>query len=293
LYLGLSSLVLSLFTGIPAVILGLVALRRIRRGWPPLRGASLAGWGIVTGLIGMCLLTPLVIGFTQTMGSRIQEVASLASPGLKPLARAIDEDEANREASLDNLEELAGAMWEYLRRNGQFPPAALADPVGRPLLSWRVAILPYLNDPEAAELYRAFKLEEPWDGPNNRPLLQCMPERFALPRREAPRGHTYYQVLTGPQTAFEAPRGQPIEDFTDALEETLLIVEAAQAVPWTKPDDLPVTPNGPLPHFGGHYNGGFHAAFADGSVDYLSAGTDARTLWALITRAGGEQIPRP
>src|SRR5262249_53014123 len=155
------------------------------------------------------------------------------------LAQEIEDPEVvNREASLDNLEELAEALRNYARQNGRLPPAALTDPAGKPLLNWRVAILPYLNDAAAADLYRQFKLDEPWDGPNNKKLLARMPDYFALPGRPQPQGHTCYQVLTGPQTAFENPHGQPVEDFTDPLEDTFLVVEADAAVPWTKPDDL-------------------------------------------------------
>jgi hypothetical protein len=292
--LGLSSLVFNLFTGIPAVLLGIIALIRIRRSWPPLRGAHLAGWGIATGLTGIFIVTPLLIGFTSAVLTEIDDLAMSNSLGLQQLGQGVEDPEvANREASLDSLQELAQGLRSYARQHGHLPPAALTDLAGKPLLSWRVAVLPYLNDPDATELYREFKLDEPWDGPSNKKLLLRMPEFFALPGRITPPGFTYYKVLTGSQTAFENPRGQPIEDFTDPLEDTFLVVEAATAVPWTKPGDLDWVPNGPLPPFGMHYDGGFHAAFADGSVDFVPPGTNAETLRGLITRNGGEDVQRP
>jgi hypothetical protein len=292
--LGLSSLVFNLFTGIPAVVLGLLALARIRRSWPPLGGARLAGWGIVLGLLGIFVVTPLMIGFTWTVLTTVPEDAEPGPSSLPPRGPAIDDaEEANREASLDNLENLAGALWDYQRQHQHFPPAAFSEPAGKPLLSWRVALLPYLNNPEAAELYREFKLHESWDGPHNQRLLPRMPKVFALPGRAAPAGRTYYRVVTGPHTAFEDPRGQRVEDFTDALEDTLFIVEATAAVPWTQPDELSWTPNGPLPRFGTHYNGGFHAAFGDGSAGFVPPWIDSRTLRGMITRNGGEHVQRP
>jgi hypothetical protein len=293
--LGLSSLVFNLFTGIPAVLLGLVALVRIRRGRPPLRGTGLAGWGIATGLIGTFVLAPLVLGFTWAVWTgTVDDMGIIDALGLPQFGPGVEDPEvANREASLDNLEDLAEALRSHMRQHNHLPPAALTDPAGKPLLSWRVAILPYLNDPDAAELYREFKLDEPWDGPNNKKLLARMPDYFALPGRDAPPGYTHYQVVVGPGSAFEDPRGQRSEDFTDPLEDTFLVVEAATAVPWTKPEDLSWTPNGPLPAFGRHYDGGFHAAFANGSADYIPPGTTARTLRGMITRNGGEDVLWP
>ncbi len=295
LVLGLLSLVLGLLTGVPAVAFGIFALLHIQRRGSSLQGTRLAGWGIASGLIGIFIITPLMIGFTVAVLDEIAEDEVLSSLfGFQPSAPEMEDPElAHREASLDNLEDLAEALRGYARQHGHLPPAALTDPAGKPLLSWRVAILPYLNDPDATELYRAFKLDEPWDSPHNQKLLARMPDYFALPGRTTPPGTTCYQVLTGEQTAFEDPKGQRVEDFTDPLEDTFLIVEAETAVPWTKPVDLTWTPNGPLPDFGKHYEGGFHAAFVDGSVDFLPAWIDVATLRGLITRNGGENVLRP
>jgi hypothetical protein len=293
--LGLLSLVFNVFTGIPAVMLGAVALVRTRGDRPRFKGAGLAGWGMTTGLIGIFIVTPLVVGLTRAVTTRVWGAASLHLPaGLDDVPVELpDRERADREASMDNLGILGDGMLNYEAQNHRFPPAAFSQPAGKPLLSWRVAILPYLNDPEAAELYREFKLDEPWNGPHNFKLLERMPAILELPGRPAPRGHTYYQVLTGPRTAFESPRGQRVEDFTDPPEDTFLIVEAAIAVPWTKPDDLRFHPNGLLPPFGRHYGGGFHAAFADGSVDYIEPDTDTEWLRAMVTRNGGERMLPP
>lgn len=293
--LGLLSLVFNVFTGTPAVILGSVALLRTRGDRPRYKGADLAGWGITTGLIGIFIITPLAVSLFRTVTTTVWGAASVQLPDVledAPLELP-DRERADREASMDNLEDLANAMLNYEAQNHRFPPAALSQPPGRPLLSWRVAILPYLNDPEAAELYREFKLDEPWNGPHNFKLLERMPAILELPGRPALRGQTYYQVLTGPRTAFEDPRGQRAQDFSDPLEDTLLIVEAAAPVPWTKPDDLRFHPNAPLPAVGRHYGGGFHAAFADGSVDYIDAQTDVEWLKAMVTRNGGERVLPP
>ena len=79
----------------------------------------------------------------------------------------------------NNLKQVGLAMYNYREAHGRFPAPAIQGPDGKPLLSWRVAILPYLSE---NELYQSFKLDEPWDSPHNKPLLERMPQLFAPPR---------------------------------------------------------------------------------------------------------------
>jgi hypothetical protein len=134
----------------------------------------------------------------------------------------------------------------------QYPPHAVCDKDCRPLLSWRVLLLPYLDH---GELFQHFKLDEPWDSPHNLRLLQEMPPVYSLPDgwfRTPKEPHaTFFQVFVGPGAAFEGFKGKNIkEDFPDGPSRTLLIVTAAEAVPWTKPADLEYAPGQPLPELG-------------------------------------------
>src|SRR5207248_9630603 len=90
--------------------------------------------------------------------------------------------------------------------------------------------------------------------------------------------------------AFGGRQGLRFADFRDGTSITLLVVEAARAVPWTKPEDLEYAPGRPPPAVGGIFKGGFHAAMADGSARFFPATIDAGTLRALVTRNGGEQV---
>ena len=81
-----------------------------------------------------------------------------------------------------------------------------------------------------------------------------------------------------------------ITDMTDGTSNTLMVAEAAEPVIWTKPDDLAFDPDKPLPKLGGHFPGGFNAAFMDGSVRFLHQTMSEKTLKALITRNGGEVV---
>jgi hypothetical protein len=197
---------------------------------------------------------------------------------------------AARMQSQNNLKQMSLAMLNYHDAQNHFPAAAICDRNGKPLLSWRVALLPYL---EQQPLYTQFKLDEPWDGPNNIKLLGQMPKVYNCPSAQTPANETVYQVFVGNGAIFETTRGLRIPDITDGLSNTLLIVEANQSVPWTKPDDLPYNPNGPLPRLGGHSPNGFNAAAADGSTRFIPNNTPEQTLRSLITRNDGMAVPFP
>jgi hypothetical protein len=194
---------------------------------------------------------------------------------------------ANRMQSQNNLKQMALAFHNFNDVNGKCPAAAIASADGKPLLSWRVAILPYL---EAGELYKEFKLDEPWDSAHNKKLLAKMPLLYAQPGTKTKEPYTtFYQVFVGKDTPFvdgKAPRIPTT--FTDGTSNTIMLVEAAEAVPWTKPEDLPYDAEKPLPKLGGKT--GFIVAFWDGSVRMLSKDIDEKTLRALITPNGGEVI---
>jgi hypothetical protein len=158
-----------------------------------------------------------------------------------------------------------------------------------------VLVLPYLEREGKAEpgLFQQFKLDEPWDSPHNRRLMERIPKVFAPPEGIAtPEPYTtYYQVFVGKGTAFEGCKGISLADFPDGLETTFLIVEAGAAVPWTKPEDLAYAPDQPLPELGAMSPHRFGAAMANCEVVFVPKSKPEETLRALITRNGGERVP--
>jgi Protein of unknown function (DUF1559) len=196
-----------------------------------------------------------------------------------------------RAKTIDNLKRLSLAMFNFVSANqGRFPAAAIRKD-GKPPLSWRVALLPYLDVYRGARLYQKFRLGEPWDSTHNKALLEEMPSEYeAVAGSAAAPYSTYYQGLVGPGALFDENEGTRIEDVTDGLQWTLMFVEAAEPVPWTKPEDLSFDKTKPLPKLGGQFEDGFYVAFVDGSVRILSRKIAPETLRALIMRSDGEVI---
>ena len=281
----LSLFVCSLFTGIPAIIMGALGLRAIGASEGRIQGRGLAITGLVTGGLSL-LLTPVAIFL-------------LLIPAVGTVRQS-----ANKIASSNNLKQISLGLIEYGSSYGSLPPAGLPSPTNpsgkEALLSWRVAILPYI---EQNNLYSQFKLDESWDGPNNSRLIPLMPKTYALPGdTTAPPGYTYYRVFVGEHTAFPPPRsGDPFggpphgarypNDFLDGTSNTILVVEAATAVPWTKPDaELSFDPIGPLPPLGGHFTGGFQAAMGDGAVRMVPSAVSQQTLRNAIQLDDGNVL---
>lgn len=199
---------------------------------------------------------------------------------------------ANRTQSTNNLKQIALAMHNYHDVNKGLPPAAIYSKDGtKPLLSWRVAILPYI---EQQSLYQQFKLDEPWDSPANKKLLAQMPQTYATPGVTTKEPFTtFYRSFVGKGTMFEGPNGIRFTDVTDGMSNTLMVVEASDAVPWTKPDELTYDAKQKLPPLGKISPAVFLAALGDGSVRAISKKVKEPTLRALITRNGNEVINDP
>jgi hypothetical protein len=216
-------------------------------------------------------------------------VAAPADPAQEPAGRKTEADQKARVRSLGNLKEVALAMHNIAASTDQmrFPAAAIRKD-GEPLLSWRVAILPYLGQ---KSLYDKFHRDEPWNSPHNKALLNQMPDIYApVNRIDEPRGSTYYQVSTGAGALFEDELGPNLLDIKDGTSNTFLVVEAGSPVPWTKPEDISFDKTKPLPKLGRQFDDGFHVAFADSAVRFLSRKIAPEVLRALITRSGGEIV---
>ncbi len=227
------------------------------------------------------------------LGNVTQVTASL--PADLPFATAYlaakqkTQQAAALQQSANNLKQIGLAMHNYHDANGSFPPAAVCDKTGKPMLSWRVLILPYI---EEDALFKQFKLDEPWDSENNKKLLTKMPKVYAIPGKGNLLGtDTHYRVFVGNGAGFDWLTGGKIQNISDGTSNTFMCVTAETAVPWTKPEELEFDPEKDMTKLVGLVvNGKMQAAYFDGSVRTLKKIPDKATLNALITRAGGEVI---
>jgi len=193
-------------------------------------------------------------------------------------------------ASTNHLKQIALGLLSYENRKKSFPPAAIYDDSGKPLLSWRVAILPYVD---AESLYDQFDLTQPWDSPQNKPLIDKMPEVFRCPASKSPAGTTVYLTPRADLSVFPGgPKGTPIRQIIDGTSRTIGVVEVNDelAVPWTKPDDWKVDPDAPTRGLGGHFPGVILATFCDASSHALPTNINPDAMRALLTRNGRELV---
>jgi prepilin-type processing-associated H-X9-DG protein len=205
---------------------------------------------------------------------------------------------AYRARSTTNLKRIGLAMHNYHDVHGHFPPAVVMGPDGKTRHSWRVELLPFIED-GGQQLYSWYKLDEPWDSENNKRVLEKMPDVFRDPADHSGSFYSSYYVLTGKGTAFDGLNGVRVRDFRDGTANTLMAVEAKRDIPWTKPEDIPYDRDKELPKFGGfRTDDGFNMLFCDGSVRFIMNSIDKELLKQLIERNDGhapdrESLPMP
>lgn len=255
---------------------------------------AMAGWGV-----GVMKAAKVTVDGANVVATADVPYADEFARFVAVLPKSIGVARANAKAT-NNLKQLALAFHNFESTNAFFPSdVAFGDK--NPAMSWRVQILPYIEQDNA---YRQLDATKAWDDAANLKVLEAMemPKVFEVPGRPAPKGHTYFRVFSYPKGAKgndrpifdEARRGVRFADITDGSSNTFLIVEAGEAVPWYKPDVLAYDGKLPLPQLGDKTADLFLVAMADGSVRSLRPSkVGEQTLRALITRAGGEPVALP
>lgn len=197
-----------------------------------------------------------------------------------------------------NLKQIGLGLQIYADIYGCFPPAYIADADGKPMHSWRVLILPYI---EQKPVYDLYDFSEPWDGPRNRLLAKQIPPCFQCPSDPPLPGtaNTSYVAITGAETIWAGDSAAGFDDISDSTSNTLAVVEiASSGINWMEPRDLPFTALnlGVNPPQGAGVSsahpGDAHAVFCDGHTTWLQSTTSVETLKALATKSGGEAIDR-
>jgi type II secretory pathway pseudopilin PulG len=274
LVLGLLSFLTCILTGVPAIVTGIIGLMNISNSRGRLHGRGLAIAGIVTGSIGsLCTIFGLLL-----IGLLLPAVNNARESG-------------RRTVSMNQMRNIATAMQSYASAKGQLPDRANLSADGKPLLSWRVHVLPYLGQ---AELYAQFHLDEPWDSAHNRTLIDLMPAMYSSPD-ESSESHTLYLVPYGPGAIYEGTKAKSMAAINagDGAANTILLVEAdpEQAATWTKPEDWEFKAGNPAARLGHLRGEKFIAVMADGSARVVPTNLDKNALRGLFTVQGGEPMP--
>jgi prepilin-type processing-associated H-X9-DG protein len=269
-------------------------------GSPFLGGGVPQKRGMGTGSIIAIVLAVVLVVALVCGGILVAPVLLL--PGVQAAREA-----ARRTACTNNMKQIALAMHSYAQKYKSFPPAYIADKNGKPMHSWRVLILPFM---EEDSLYRDYRFDEPWDSPHNRTLAARMPRVYACPSDSptgTPNTHTDYAMIVGPHTISDGPTAHRLSDFTDGTSNTIMVVEATGAgINWMEPRDLKAegmqfcinggpygNPNAKLSEISSPHSGGANVALCDGSVHFISSSIDPKILKAMITIDGGEAITLP
>jgi hypothetical protein len=261
--------------------------------------AALAGLAIINEAENLLKNPPITLAGTslkadyttpQISSNALIPTTAIAIGMMLPAVQKVREA-SQRISSMNNLKQIALAMANYEATFGAFPAAAICDKkTGKPLLSWRVSILQYI---EEDALYKQFKLDEPWDSEHNLKLAKNMPKVYFHPKANKPGDNkTHYRLFYGKGAAFELNKGFSMGAIAnmDGLSNTLMVVEAEEPVVWTNPNDLAFDPTKALPKMLS-IDGKFSAAYCDGSVRTFKMPIDPEILKLLIQKNDGKLIP--
>ncbi|HJZ91747.1 MAG TPA: DUF1559 domain-containing protein [Gemmataceae bacterium] len=186
-----------------------------------------------------------------------------------------------------SLKQLMLGVHNYHDTNGK-ADAAITDADGKPLLSWRVALLPYI---EEDSLFKQIRQDEPWDSENNKKFIEKMPKIFEIDGETAKPGYTHYRTFVGPKASWAFDRSVKLADITDGTSNTVLLVQAAEPVIWTKPDELPFDGKQAVKPLLLFRDGRTVVGLADGSARIVRD-TVTEAIWKLlIDPADGQPIP--
>lgn len=262
---------------VPSAVVG---VRDTRRGSGGAAVVIVAMAGVL-GLLGL-----LACGGFLLFGIRVSRMSTVANPATT----------TSNDPCSDNLRRIGVAMHNYQSAYGAFPLAYVADDEGKPMHSWRVLLLPFLD---AQDVYNEYRFDEPWDGPNNRLLslqvagiFQCPDDAFAMSTQ-----NTSYFVIQSPDGIFDGSNSCRLASVTDGLTNTLLVVEVTGAnIQCLEPRDLDAAAmTFPVGAPGGRdissqHMGDPHVLMADGAVRVLPMTMPREQVNAMISKAGGEAV---
>jgi hypothetical protein len=274
--------------------------------------ATFGPWGIVAAALVLCFWAR--VKCTSNARAALFELLLLVLVTCALIVLLLPAVQSARQGSsrmqcMNNLKQIALAMENYETAHGMLPPAFVADAKGKPMQSWRVLLLPYL---EQDSLFKQYNFDEPWDGPNNSKLAAQMPDVYRCPTNfdnlSGTSFETDYFVVADPKTAFPE-NGLAMKAVSDGISKTILVVEASGLHrSWLDPHALSLNEAVELmtskPRSGHrrisdgfltttyYERAGRTVAFCDSHIEHIGQLKSAEVARALFTATGGESIPQ-
>ncbi len=246
-------------------------------------------------LIALAKETQLVLRSAKIQSNEKEASATLTvrsdldiAPLIAQITGAPGSGGAANARTQNNMKQIALAMHSYHDAYGAMPAAAILGKKGKPLLSWRVQILPFV---EQSNLYQMIKLDEPWDSVHNKKVFDDhpMPSVFEVAGTTKPgEKNTHMQVFRGNGAMFDLVKGIKLTEITDGTSNTIMVATAKTAVPWMKPDDMEFDPKSDPRDLLLYVGGVTNVSFGDGSVRILKKSVNVENMRGLITKSGGE-----
>jgi hypothetical protein len=267
--------------------------------------SSVSVFGCAGGVIVSVLLCGTGVALSLSryiLASFLYVLLLMLLPAIVPFVMTARADARRMECAM-NLKSIALALRSYHNVYGCLPPAVLADKSGKPAHSWRVLILPYLGG-AAASVYKSYRFDQPWNGPNNRQLVEKLPRLFRCPADPeaalSDMTSTSYVAVTGLRTAWPPGASSKFADLSSHEGDTILVAETSESkIHWMEPRDLTIEEacrgvnRGSGPGISSdhrkrgrifvHDQCGAQAAFIDGTVHFLPDEISPETLTALLT----------
>jgi len=194
----------------------------------------------------------------------------------------------------NNFRHLGLAMHGYQVQHGHFPPPYITDANGVPMHSWRVLILPHM---EELTLYNQYDFSKPWDHPDNLRLEDQMPAVFRCPSDTSGSRHeTIYVAIVGDETMWPPAGNRTLADVSDGEDKTLLLVESSEhRTHWMAPNDIKFSdvaarPPGDDSGLGDEHHSGANFLFTNGAMHFIAPILSLCELKALATIDGGEDV---
>lgn len=240
------------------------------------------------------------VGFVHDVGQDLIKSAKLKAVGkrvelkasfkldLKKIGKQLAKtnEAVKRTTAANNLRQTALSILNFESAYAKFPNPVMVHPETGKKYSWRIAILPFI---EENAIYEKYDFSQDWDSPHNMEVTSKMPDVFRSDMDDKDSTNTSWFMLTGAEGIFGKP-DVSYRDLTDGTSNTILAVESKRSVHWSKPEDIEVDPERPFPKLGGFHEGGINVVLADGSVQFLPEKIAEKTLWKMYTASGGEVI---